>query len=203
MLSAPANILSTIFHPIFFPVYGLLFINWADVYKLAGLDETNKVKFFSIIILNTIIFPVITVVIMKRLGFVKNVFLRGREERIIPFITGGLFYFWTFMVVRSLSISTFITEIFLGASLVVFACFFLTLFFKISIHCAAAGGFMAIALFMTFSAPHNLEIPLMIIIILAGMIGSARWYLKEHVPFEIFSGYAVGFLSQLIAFKLI
>jgi len=198
-----AIILSAIFHPIFFPVYGLLFINWADSYKLAGLDETNKMKLFSIVILNTIIFPVVTVLIMNRLGFVKNIFMREREERIIPFIAGGLFYFWTFMVVRSLAISGFLTEIFLGASLAVFACFFLTLFFKISIHCAAVGGFIAIAFYLTFSAPHNLEIPVMIIIILAGLIGSARWYLKEHVPVEIFSGYAVGILSQALAFRII
>jgi len=198
-----ANILSAIFHPVFSPVYGLLFINWADSYKLAGLDETNKMQLFSIVILNTIAFPVITVLIMNRLGFVKSVFMREREERIIPLVAGGLFYFWTFMVVRSLAISDFITEVFLGASLAVFACFFLTLFYKISIHCAAIGGFIAVALYLTFSAPNNLEIPFMIIIILAGLVGSARWYLKEHTPFEIFSGYAMGILSQMLAFMII
>lgn len=203
MLRAIANFFSAVFHPLFFPVYALLFVKWADAYKLAGLNETARMKLFAIVIVNTILFPVITVLIMQRLGFVKNIFLKEREQRIIPFIAGGLFYFWTFMVVRSLAISSFITAIFLGASLSVFACFFCTLFFKISVHSAAAGGFIAIALYLTFTAPHNLEVPLMIIIILAGLLGSARWFLKEHLPFEIFSGYAVGFLSQVVAFRLI
>jgi len=203
MLKQIATLFSFLFHPIFFPIYALLFINWADAYKFAGMDETAKMKLFAIVGLNTAAFPILTVLIMHRLGFVKTLQLKNREERIIPFIAGGLFYFWTFMVVRSLEISSFITTVFLGASISVFACFFFTLFFKISIHSAAAGGFIAIALFLTLTSQHNLEIPLMIIIILAGLLGSARWYLKEHLPFEIFSGYAVGFLSQAVAFKII
>ncbi len=203
MLNGIASFFSVILHPLFFPIYGLSYINWADAYKFAGLDETARTKFFAIVIVNTIVFPLITVLIMKKLGFVSNIRLKEREERIIPLAAGGLFYFWTFMVVRSLAVSGFITGVFLGASISVFACFFFNLFFKISIHCAAAGGFIAMALYLTLTVQHNLQIPLMVIIILAGLLGSARWYLKEHSPFEIFSGYLMGFLSQVVAFKMI
>ena len=200
MLKVIANFISTVLHPVFFPIFALLFVSWADANKFAGLDDLARKKLFAIVALNTIAFPVITVFIMHRLGFVKNIVLKDREERIIPFIAGGLFYFWTFMVVRSLAVSEFITQMFLGFSLTVFACFFLTLFYKVSVHSAAAGGFIAIALYLTFTASHNLEIPLMLIIIAAGLLGSSRWFLKEHSPAEIFSGYMVGFLLQIAAY---
>src|ERR1051325_10117813 len=165
-----ANFLSTIFHPLFFPLYALLYIYCVDSYKVAGLDDHARKKFFAMVAVNTIIFPFLTVFIMRGLGFVNSILLRGRQERIIPFIASGMFYVWTFMVVRSIAVSDFITAVFLGATLSVFACFFFTLFFKISIHSAAAGGFIAIALALAFIAPHNLQNPLMAVIVIAGLM---------------------------------
>lgn len=203
MLRVVASFFSVIFHPLFFPAYALLFINWASPYHLAGVDEENKLKLFIIIIMNTTFFPLLTVFIMRRLGMVESISLKDRQERIIPLVAISMFYFWAFMVIRKLEISPFINSLFLGASLAVFACFFFTLFFKISIHTVGAGAFFAIALLLAFGSSYNIDVPLLVILIFAGVVGSSRWYLAEHNGAEIFSGYAVGFMSQMIALSFV
>ncbi|MDZ4844264.1 MAG: hypothetical protein SH857_01800 [Chitinophagales bacterium] len=203
MLKAIATFFSVLFHPLFFPTYAILFVNWVSPYQLAGLDQPSKLKLFATIILNTTFFPLMTVFIMKKLGMVKSIFLREREERIIPLIAIGMFYFWSFVVIKNLEINTFITTLFLGASIAVFACFFLNLFFKISIHTIGAGAFFAMALLLAFASSYNLEVPILVILIFAGLLGSSRWYLGEHGGVEIFSGYVVGFLSQMVALKFV
>ena len=194
---------SFILHPVFFPVYALLLIDFFYPYLLPGMDKATKLKLFATVIINTIIFPALAIFLLKKLDFVKSVFMQSREDRIIPYVAAGIFYFWTFMVVRSLAVGDFITAVFLGSSLTVFAGFFFNLFFKISIHTLGAGAFVTLMFFLALTANVNLEIPLMFIIIFAGLAGSSRWYLTEHSPFEIFSGYLVGCLAQSIAFWII
>lgn len=199
MLRFTANFFSVIFHPLFLPVYALLFVNWASPYQLAG---TSVTKLLPIIIFSSTLLPLITIFLMKKLGMVKSVFLREREERIIPLAATGMFYFWSFMVIRKLELSALVTALFLGASIAVFVCFFFNLFFKISAHAAAAGAFAAMAFFLAAVSSYNLEIPLVFILIFAGVVGSSRWYLSEHNGMEIFSGYLAGFLSQAVAFRI-
>ena len=203
MLKLIATFFSVLFHPLFFPTYAILFVNWVSPYQLAGLDKAAKLKLFVTIVLNTTFFPLMAVFIMKKLGMVKSIFLREREERIIPLIAIGMFYFWSFMVIKNLEINTFITALFLGASIAVFVCFFFNLFFKISIHTVGAGAFFAMVMLLAFASSYNLEVPILVILIFAGLLGSSRWYLGEHDGLEIFSGYAVGFLSQVVALKVV
>ncbi len=203
MLKKIALLISVVFHPLFLPTYALALINWLTPYQLAGLDPDAKLKIFIAVIINTIIFPVLIIFIMSRLKMLKNIFIRDREERIIPYVAISLLYFWIFMVIRSLAISEFITAMFLGASLSVFASFFFNLFFKISIHTVGAGVMCMLALQMALIAAYNLELSLIIIVLVAGLIGSARLYLSAHRPFEIFFGYAIGALSMGVAMAMV
>lgn len=198
-----ANFISVVFHPLLLPTYAFLFISWADPYLLAGIAPENKVKLFVTIFVNTFIFPMLAIFIMKKLKFVNSFLLKSREERIIPYIAISLFYFWCFMVIRKLAIDDFLTAALLGASLSVFMSFFFNLFFKISLHTVGVGNFIAIGLLLALSSGFNLEIPLMLIIIIAGLVGSARIYLKAHRSGEVYSGYMVGIMGQLIAIMFI
>ena len=40
---------------------------------------------------------------------------------------------------------------------------------------------------------------LLLCILLVGLVGTARLYLKEHKPQEIYSGYILGILGMMIA----
>jgi len=44
---------------------------------------------------------------------------------------------------------------------------------------------------------------LMVVIVLAGLVGTARMLLGAHTPPELYGGYMVGFLTQFIALRFL
>lgn len=196
-----AHIISAIFHPFLVPVYALLFINYFNPYQFAHLSDITKFYLLMSVIFNTLVFPAVTVFLMRQLDFIKSFQMRGRKERIIPFIAISLFYFWSYLVVKNFGVGSYFTHVMLGGSLSIFMAFFLNNYYKISVHSVGAGNFVAIAFTLTMISNYNLTLPLMMVIMVAGLVGSARLYLGAHIQSDVYSGYMVGLLGQLIAFS--
>jgi membrane-associated phospholipid phosphatase len=202
-LKYTATFISVVFHPLLLPTYAFLFLNWVYPYLLFNLDVISKTRLFVTIFINTFLFPVIALFIMRKLDFISSFQMHERQERIIPYIAISFFYFWSYLVVKNLGIGSLINDIMFGASLSVFFVFFFNGFFKISAHAAAAGAFFGLTMFLAFNSIYNLELPLIAVIIIAGLIGSSRLYLSAHTPFEIISGFLAGILGQVISFKFL
>lgn len=196
-------ILSGLFHPLVITVYAFLFINILNPYQFIHLNQKDIVQLFVTLLTNTLVFPLITVIIMSRLGFISSLEMNDRQERIIPYIGMSLFYFWTYLVVKQLGVGSYFTHVMLGISLSVFAAFFFNLFYKVSIHAIAMGGFVGIALSLAIISSHNLLTPLMLVIVCAGAVGSARMYLGSHNSAQVYSGYMLGLLAQLVSFTFL
>jgi membrane-associated phospholipid phosphatase len=196
-----STLFSVLFHPLLLPTYAFVFLNWAYPYLFFNLDIINKTRLFATIFINTFIFPMIALVIMKKLDFISSYQLPDRKERIIPYIAIIAFYFWTYLVVKNLGIGGFINDILFGVCISIFLLFFFNGFSKISAHTTASGAFVGLTFFLAFNSVYNIEIPLMIVIFLAGLVGASRLYLNAHSSFEIFSGYALGIIGQFISFR--
>lgn len=203
LLKVFSYILSGLFHPMVITTYAFLFVNIFNPYQFIHLGRTGIMQLFVTLVTNTLVFPLITVVIMSRLGFISSLEMKDRQERIIPYIGMSLFYFWTYLVVKQLGVGTYFTHVMLGISLSVFAAFFFNLFYKVSIHAIAMGGFVGIALSLTIISSYNLLTPLLLVIVCAGAVGSARMYLGSHNSAQVYSGYLLGLLAQLISFTFL
>ena len=69
----------------------------------------------------------------------------------------------------------------------------ITIFFKISVHAAGAGCMVGFLLSIALIFPeHNLMWALVTVVMLAGLIMSARLYLDEHTPVKVYSGFTLG-----------
>ena len=105
-----------------------------------------------------------------------------------------------------------------GALITLIAVFVFNLFIKVSAHTAVMGGLLAMTWFTFNVFSHenfSLIIPgqgavlfswrsvLITVIILGGIVGSSRIQLRAHSPKEIYLGYAIGLVSQWIAFKIL
>lgn len=203
LLKVFSYILSGLFHPLVITMYAFLFINILNPYQFIHLTKTGILQLGVTLATNTLVFPLVTVIIMSRLGFISSLEMKDRQERIIPYIGMSLFYFWTYLVVKQLGVGTYFTHVMLGISLSVFAAFFFNLFYKVSIHSIAMGGFVGIALSLTVISTYNLLTPLLLVIVFAGAVGSARMYLGSHNAVQVYSGYMIGLLAQLISFTFL
>jgi hypothetical protein len=134
-----ARILSVIFHPVFIPVYVLLFFLYLspEAPALSPFDRLRITLSFSIMY---IVFPVATTLIAKGLGFIDSIMLRTKKDRIIPYVACGLFYFWMWYVLKNQpefprQLVFFSLGVFLASSAGLIA----NNYIKVSMHTIAAG----------------------------------------------------------------
>jgi len=198
-----ANFVSYIFHPLLMPTYVFIYIAIINPYLLSGWNSAPMKIAISQVFINSFIFPVITVLLMKGLGFVNNLELKTREERFVPFIATMIFYVWSYFVFKRSDLNEIFSDVLLAGLLGIILAFLLTIFFKkISLHTIGAGLAFALIL-QTVPLAYINAIPILLIaVIIAGTIGTARLILNAHTNREVYYGYAIGILCMNFALFL-
>lgn len=166
--------------------------------SFASLPKELAPRWLGVIALLTIFFPLVTLLLMKALGFVQSIQLKTSRERIMPLMATMIFYFWVSHVFNHFpQVPLLLRALLLGSFWAIIAVFMCNIFVKISMHTAAAGGMVALMTLLLFHSPANMFLPVSVALLIAGLIGTARMYLREHRIAEIWLGYIVGFLAQL------
>ena len=203
-MKTSGNFISYIFHPLFIPFYLSCFLLYVHPFAFAGMDE--NVKFFRAVsvFMLTAFFPAFTVFLLRRLDFIGSVFLRTQKERIIPYVASMFFYFWIFYVSKNLTGNS---PLFVMLMLAVFISSITSLmaniYFKVSMHAIAMGVMLSFFIIMTLQPNVDLTAYLALAAITAGVVCTARLLVSDHRPFEVYAGFVLGVISQLIAFLFI
>lgn len=199
-LKWPAVLLSYLFHPIFVPVYITWFLVYVHPSYFSGFSEKQKMYTVFINAINLVGFPLLTIVLLKALGFIDSVFLRTKKDRIIPYIACSIFFFWAYLVFRKQEIYPLILPAFLlGIFIAVNAALIANIYFKISMHGLGMGGWLGIFMVVAFSNTMLMTWPLCLVILLTGLVTTARLLISDHEPGDIYAGIFIGMLSQFIA----
>lgn len=195
-----SKVVSYVFHPLFMPTTMVLFLFYISKSSFVGIDDQTKFNWMRTIAINTLFFPAFTVFLLKKLNFIQSIHLKTMRERIIPLIATMVFYFWAYQVFKEFK-SPFILRVFLlGCFWGIIAIFMANIFTKISMHTAAAGGVVGLLIVLLIIGQTNFFIPFLIVLLIAGLIGTARMILLEHTPLEIWLGYGVGIAVQLASY---
>lgn len=136
---------------------------------------------------------------MSALKFVQGINLRNRQDRIIPYIATLALYIWAFYVFYKEGFNGIITFMLLGSTISIVLAFLMNLLvMKISMHTTGVGGMIAFFLLLLPYTNFNALYPFLIVIVIAGLVGSARLALNAHTPREIYFGYLIGFFSFML-----
>jgi hypothetical protein len=199
-LKWPALLLSYIFHPIFIPLYVLLFIVYLHPSYFSGFSEGTKIRTIFILVQNAVFYPLFCVLLLKGVGFIQSIFLRNQKDRIIPYIACGIFFFWTFTVFKENPefpriVPAFMLGVFLASSAALIA----NIYFKISMHAIGLGGMLGVFLVIANSYSMLMTWPLSVALLITGLVCTARLLVSDHSPKDIYSGLFLGVLCQVIA----
>lgn len=202
-----ANVVSVVCHPVFMPVIMTFVLYTINRVSFGNIDNNTFYSWLGILALNTIFFPLVTIFLLKRLQFIESIKLNTSKDRIVPLIATMIFYFWAYMVFKNMkppAVAPQVLRIFLlGNFWGIIAIFMVNIFKKVSMHAAAAGGMIGLLIVVMIVSRVNLFMPMMISILIAGIIGSARLVLRAHTNGEIGLGYFLGIISQLAAYLYI
>jgi hypothetical protein len=194
-----AKTVSIIFHPLFIPVYGLwLLLYYTNVFP--GVTGIQKSLLLIRFLVMYSLFPLVTVLIAKGLGFVKSIYLRDAKDRIIPYIACGVYYFWMWWVLKNqpdqprelvkLGLAIFVAS---SAGLIVNS------FIKVSMHGMSVGVMLTFLLLMALHSEENIGYYLSFALLAGGVISTARLINSDHDPIEVYLGIFIGVVSQLIS----
>lgn len=190
-----SNAISWILVPLLMPVYGTIFI-----FKLSVLDMVSpgmQTAFTFIIAGINFVVPVLLILLLKFLGVVNDVGLNGQKERAIPYVITAISLgvsAW-FMAIKGAPI--WVCMFYVGGAVAAIINLVINFRWKISAHAAAIAGVIAllIRLEKDMAVEPELFIWLLITIGAAGLLGSARIWMRRHTIWQVLAGYVVGFAS--------
>jgi len=188
-------------------------------YLIQIQDDKVRVTFFVYSLMSLVVMPIIAIAILKQVKIISSFDMTSRMERIGPLIIVGILYIWMYINYKNTSSVPVMFSVFLlGSVFSVFTSFFINNFTKISLHTVGMGGFVAALFIIKFNLHYeslkldigdfgalqiNTYFILLVIIIIAGLVGTIRLFLKSHTKDQVYFGYLVGFLSQIFAYKII
>ena len=200
-MKATAKFISVLFHPLILPTYAFGLIYLTNHLLFANYDSIDLSKIFLTVFINTFLFPVIAILLVWKLGFVKTLQMDDSKERIVPYLTSGAMYIWAYVVFRKSGLPQLLNIVILGACITLFATFLVNLFRKVSIHAGAMGSLFILMVALCLISETDYTLLLMGIALLAGIVGTSRLTLGAHEAAEVGIGYFIGVMSQLIALK--
>ncbi|MFM2363547.1 MAG: hypothetical protein RLZZ316_2449 [Bacteroidota bacterium] len=199
-LKIPAYIFSIIFHPLFIPAYVTAYLLYLHPYAFAGIPHNRKIFTLIPVVFNTVFLPAFSVFIMKQLGFVSSISLQTQRDRVIPYITSMIFYFWIWYVARNTpDMPKELVAFLLATFLITVAGLMSNIYFKVSMHTMAAGALLLFFIWYAFASSIPINIYLALAILITGLVATSRLLVAAHTSFEIYAGLFIGAACQLIA----
>lgn len=199
-VSIIAKIISYIFHPIFIPVYIILFLLYIHPGVFIGFSPWQKTLVLLQALVPYILFPVVTVLLLKGLNFINTIYLTTRKDRIIPYIACNIWYFWIWYVWRNLpgspkEIIVLSMTIFLASTIGLMA----NIYMKISMHTIAMGVVMGFMTWLAFTQSTSFGVYISVAFFMAGLVCSARLIASDHTQKEVYGGLIAGIAALSIA----
>ncbi len=195
-----AQFISVIAHPIFLPTWMFLILVSSG---LCNIYNTNITIVFSTIFVTTFVIPMIFMFILKKVGVIKSITMERREDRFIPLIIMVIFLYTTQTLFRDVTALGFFNFFIVCNTILCCIVFWINIYWKISLHAIGCGSLVSI-IFILASISAEIFLPyLFASIIISGVVGSARLYLKSHSTSQVYTGFAVGFITVLIIYSIL
>ena len=179
-----------------FPLHGLVALFLFSYMSLLPL--AYKLPMLLTVYLFTILLPSVLIHIYRRYQGWSTTELGKKERRIVPYIISIVCYFGCFFLMEYRNTPRVISIILVAALIIQMVCAFINIWWKISTHTAAIGGVAGALLAYSISFSFNPIWWLCLVLILAGMVGTARMILRQHSLSQVVTGFFIGLVCAFL-----
>ncbi len=182
-----ATIISVVFHPLWIPLYALLFYRWQCPVELDPMPLE-----FGLVVIFTIFVPMLAMMLQMHRSQTHDIMLSNRRDRVLPYVITYVSYCllcYSMVKIEAPFAVLTMSVYFLIAGGVVAT---INLVWKISAHLCGVGGLLGMALFLLWRYQINLPALLVALVLLGGIVAWARLKLNAHTMAQVAAGWLVG-----------
>lgn len=192
-----ANTLSWVLHPFLLPVYLMAVLLTMTTFAY----YSTQVKFYLmwVVALYAIVIPFLALGVLHSLGRISSFKVDNRRERWLPLAVGIVCYVLCAITFAKIPSAIFLRKFMVAAACCEAMCLVVSLWWKISLHLTGMGAVVALLVVMNIVGVGNMLIPLMVAILAAGALASARLYLGCHNGAQVLAGFCGGFVVAMLA----
>jgi len=187
-----STLISYFFHPILMPLLGMLLILYSGTH-FSLLLQQQKNAILVITAMSTILLPLSIMPFLYYHRLISKFTIPERKERLIPLFLSIVFYYFGYYVLHKFAAPFFIQRFLLASLICLTITVLIHLKWKISLHMIGIGGLTGLTSAFGFLYQLNISLVLMVLILVAGITGTARLHLRIHNQTQIYSGYMLGF----------
>ena len=192
MTEKAAKIISIVFHPFLIPILGFLVLFNSDFY-FSVLSGDAKRFVLLVVFFTTAILPTLSVAVLA-LNPKFNISMENMRERVISLLMTGVYYYLGFLLLNRIRLFPVFKMFLIASVLVIVLLLMITLKWKISTHMASIGALAGTVFALSFRSGMNPLTLILSVILISGLVGSARLFLSKHTFTQIAAGYSLGFL---------
>lgn len=195
-----AQVISVVFYPLFVPTYAFAILLTMPAYFSALMPPSARWLVLGLVFVTTCVLPTLFIIVMIKSGMVSTTYLTKREDRTMPYIVSIIFFYLTYYVLKRLQISPVYYYFMIGATLLNIIVMGINFMWKISSHMASVGALAGMMVGLSYFLGTFYFGLIALSILIAGLTGFARLKLQAHTPAQVYSGFALGFITILALF---
>jgi hypothetical protein len=187
-----AKAVSYIFHPVFYPLLGLYLFFHSGTY-LDTMNEDGKNFLYTIVAFSTCVLPLLSMPVFMYRRMVRNIEMDNRSERIFPLAFILIFYFIGYYMVKNLPLPVVLSGYIAAITILAAITLFITIWWKISFHLIGIGGLLGSLIAVSLRLEAGIQNYIIGVVILTGIVATARLLLKAHTGWQLLAGFVTGF----------
>ncbi|HEX5003355.1 MAG TPA: hypothetical protein VFW78_12740 [Bacteroidia bacterium] len=191
-----SRFLSYVLHPLLMPFYAVLILFNLNTYLAFSTTIQLQHLVLLIVFITTLAFPLLSTLLLLKNGTIQSLEMETARERRSPFLFAAVCYLICYYLLYKLPVSRLLGTMVLAAALTLFISLVLSFRYKVSIHMIGIGGLSGVLFGIGQVLQADVMTPLLICILVAGFLGTARLLLNAHSPGQIYSGFLIGFVTE-------
>lgn len=191
---------SYLFHPLLIPLMGCAL--YYSITPRFVEPQIITARLFTIGIL-TVTVPIVTFFLLKTIGQVETIYLKGVRERKYPLMIQCFLILLILKIVFNPYDNPELYYFFIGILFTTFTALIMVFFkLKASLHQAAVAGILFFLIGLSAHFKVNLLVSISFFLFVNGWVASSRLYERAHTYPELALGFLIGALPQFILYNM-
>ena len=185
-----AKVFSAVFSPFYAPTWAFV---WLFLYSYLRLWPWEyKVFILALVLMFTVVLPRVTIDIFRRVNRWSHWQLSHRRHRHMPYFITIASYMACVLIFMQLNTALFMRGMILAMLAIGMLCALVNIWWKVSTHMAGMGGLFGTVIAFSSLFYFNPLMPMCVILLLSGIMGTSRMFLRQHTLAQVVAGFLIG-----------